>query len=80
MTWNEGTVGQAAYRLEELDYLFEGDVLMLLRGKAWVLAAASSSATVGEPDRSRRSSQGVDEEADQVFDLGPSAVGHGRCR
>jgi hypothetical protein len=48
-------VRQAPRRLHQLHHLLEGDVLVLLRLQRRALTRPSSSATLGEPDRSTRS-------------------------
>ena len=72
-------MSQAAHRLGQLDHLLEGNVLMLLRGERLRLGLLEQFAHSGRTGQVQAQRQGVDEEADQVLDLGPSPVGRRRA-
>ena len=71
-------MGEAAYRLSQFDYLLEGDVLMLLRRQGLCPGLLQQFTHAGRTRQVHAQCQGVNEEADQVLDLDPSAVGHRR--
>ena len=75
----ERAVRQAAHRLEQFDHLLEGNILMLLCGQGLRLDLPEQFAHRGRAGQIQAQRQRVDEEADQVFDLRPSAVGHRRA-
>ena len=67
-------VGQAARRVDQLHHLLERQVLVIQRGQRGVPGASDQlgrARPAGQVDPDR---QGVDEEADQPFQLGPAPV------
>ena len=72
-------MGEAALRLERLDQLLEGQVLVAVGGEGHLAETGHQGARRGVARQAGAESEGVDEETDEVFGLGTVAVGDGRA-
>jgi len=72
------TVPQAALRLRQLHHLFEGNVLILLRGQGLPPHPLQQLVCGGLSRQVHPQRQGVYKEPDQLLDLASSAIRHRR--
>src|SRR5260370_29097549 len=71
----QGAVGETAHRLNQLDDMLKGNVLVLLRGHGPLLDLPQQIPNAGAASQIDADGQRVDEEPDQALGLTPSAVG-----
>ncbi|GGG86312.1 hypothetical protein GCM10011585_32770 [Edaphobacter dinghuensis] len=67
-------MSQTSRRLHDFNYLFERQVLMILRSQCDIASAAEQGGDVGIATKIHAQGQGINETSDQMFNLDVAAV------